>query len=284
MGQALSTLRMLIVALLALSACAAPGVAASPSQAPATTPAATATPSREPDPLAVPTVDALFPVDAGGRRIALRCWGDGRVVILEGGGDSNIDQFGASQLTRELAKQARVCAVDHAGTGSSDPAPDRRRTADDVVEDLRAALETAGLDPPFVVVGSSFGGMVVTHFADRFNADVSGVVTLDTPAPSNELTPENFPEGVWNHPDNTQHLDVVHGFENRFASHPPVFDAPLIIITATGGQSDVTDQAFWLQSSADARQVELPGGHEIYEDNTDGVLAEILTLLSEDPA
>jgi alpha/beta hydrolase fold len=280
----LKTLRIPVIALLALNACSAPGDGASPTQTSASRPVATAAPSSEPDPLATPTVDGLFAVGAGGRRIAGRCWGDGRVVILEGGGDSNIGQFGGSSLTRELARRARVCAFDHAGTGSSDAAPNRRRTADDVVEDLRAALEAADLGPPFVVVGSSFGGMVVTHFADRFDEDVSGVVTLDTPAPSNELTPENFPEGVWNHPANTQHLDVVHGFENRFALHPPVFSAPLIIVTATGGQSDVTDQAFWLQSSPDAHQVELPGGHEIYEDDADGVLAEILTLLSEGSA
>jgi pimeloyl-ACP methyl ester carboxylesterase len=266
---------------LALVGCSGAAPLASSSSMRSLPPTPSATPTREPDPLQTPAIDGIFPVDDAGRGIALRCWGDGPVIILEGG-DAGIGQFGNSWLARELAAHALVCAHDRAGIGSSDPAPDRRRDADDVVEDLRAALAAAGVDPPFMVVGSSFGGMVVTHFADRFDDEVSGVVTLDTPAPSLELTPENFPEGVWDHPDNTQHLDVVEGFENRFAREPPTFRAPLIVITASGGQSDTDDQAFWLQSSPDSRQVELPGGHEIYVDNVGGVVDEILSLLPAD--
>ena len=53
----------------------------------------------------------------------------------------------------------------------------------------------------------------------------------------------------------------------------------VLVVTATGGQSDVEDQAFWLDSSPDSRQIELPGGHEIYEDATEEVVAEIVALL-----
>jgi pimeloyl-ACP methyl ester carboxylesterase len=266
---------------LVLVGCSGAGPSVSSSNVPSLTLTPLGSATREPDPMQTPAIDGSFPVDDSGRQIALRCWGEGPVVILEGG-DAGIGQFSNSWLARELAADTLVCAHDRAGIGSSGPAPDRRRGADDVVEDLRAALAAAGVDPPFIVVGSSFGGMVVTHFADRFDEEVSGVVTLDTPSPSLDLTPENSPEGVWDHPDNTQHLDVVEGFENRFAREPPTFGAPLIVITASGGQSDVDDQAFWLQCSPDSRQVELPGGHEIYVDNVGSVVDEILSLLPAD--
>jgi len=71
----------------------------------------------------------------------------------------------------------------------------------------------------------------------------------------------------------------VGGFENRFARTPPHFQAPLIVVTASAGQSDVKDQHFWLQCSPHARQVELTGGHEIYQDDVEGVAAEIEKLL-----
>ena len=254
-----------------------PSEAASPSLAAPSASARASEPS-----IAEPTIDGLFEVDASGRRIAVRCWGTGPTVVLEDGGPG-ISQFSDTTLRRALGETTRVCLHDRAGIGLSDPAPDECRDADDVVDDLHAALGTAGVEPPFVLVGSSFGGMVVTHFADRFGDQVAGVVTLDTPAPSLDLTPENFPEGVCDHPANVEHLEVVAGFENRFAENPPMFDAPLIVVTASGGgQSSAGDQAFWLQTSGDARQVILAGGHEIYRDDPERVLAEILTLLPSD--
>ena len=276
---------MLLGVALALTACTAPQADA-PSPA-ATTPAslpesdhpspsASATPQA--DPLAVPSVDGLFEVEEG-RRIAVRCWGEGPVVVMEGG-DAGTDDYGQASLVRSLAAGAQVCVHDRAGIGLSDPAPDRRRDADDVVEDLRAALVEAGVEPPYVLVGSSFGGLIVTYFAERFGEDVGGVVTLDTPAPIADLTLEDFPEGAWDYPGNTQHLDVIDGFEKRFALEPPTFEAPLIIVTASDGDSDVEDQSFWLQSSPDSRQVELAGGHEIYQDAMADVAAEIRSLIS----
>ena len=271
---------------LVLTACAVPqGDAQSPasnasastaeSDLPSSPPASTP----PPDPLAVPTVDGLFAVEEG-RRIAVRCWGEGPVVVFEG--SEGIEDPGQAAFLRNLAADAQVCVHDRAGNGLSDPAPERRRDADDVVEDLRAALIEAGVERPYVLVGSSFGGMVVTYYAERFGEDVAGVVTLDTPAPSTELTPENFPEGVWDHPDNAQNLDVVGGFENRFALDPPLFDARLVVVTASDGQSDVEDQSFWLPSSPDSRQLELVGGHEIYQDAMEDVAAEVRSLLPKD--
>jgi hypothetical protein len=40
-------------------------------------------------------------------------------------------------------------------------------------------------------------------------------------------------------------------------------EAPLTVVTATAGQSSVEDQAFWLELSPQATQVELQGGHDI---------------------
>lgn len=110
---------------------------------------------------------------------------------------------------------------------------------------------------PLVLLGRSFGGMIVTHFAEMLPDDVVGVVLLDTPAPSAEFTEKSEPELVWDNPGNKEHLDVVGGFENRFAKDPPQFDAPLLLITPTQGESTAKDQRFWLQTSPDSKQVEL---------------------------
>jgi hypothetical protein len=50
------------------------------------------------------------------------------------------------------------------------------------------------------------------------------------------------------------------------------------VITATGGQSNVTDQAFWLEWSETRRQIELSGGHDVAGDRPQEVAAAILAL------
>jgi dienelactone hydrolase len=235
------------------------------------------------DPLANPAIDGNFAVAEDGRKLAMRCWGEGSpTIVLEAGHPSEgIEDFGtdARPMVEELVSHARVCAYDRAGYGRSDPAPNEPRDADDVTNDLRALLTAADVDPPYVLVGASFGGMIVTYYASLYPQEVSAVVLLDVPAPSASLTVAEVPEIAWDHPENPEHVDVVPEFESRFARRPAAFEAPLTVITATQGQSDVEDQSFWLELSPDPIQVELEGGHDIYIDDPQGVAAEIIRRL-----
>ena len=78
-------------------------------------------------------------------------------------------------FTSRLASERRTCAYDRAGYGRSDPAPDERpRQLEDVHADLQALLEAAGIEGPYVLVGSSFGGFIATTYASRFPDDVQG--------------------------------------------------------------------------------------------------------------
>jgi hypothetical protein len=260
-----------------LGGCAS-GSEPSPSDSTATSPSPSATGT--PNPMSVPSIDGTFVVADDGRKLALKCWGEGSpTIILEAGG-SGLGEFGGSfSFVSPLAAKTRVCTYDRAGSGQSDPAPNEPRDADDVNADLHALLAAASIDPPYVLVGSSFGGMIVTYYAAMFPTDVVGVVLLDTPAPSLELTLENFPEGAWDYPGNVEHLEVVTEFENRFARERLPFPAPLIVITASEGQSSVEDQSIWLDTSPQATQVELDGGHEIYRDQPSACAAEVLKLV-----
>jgi len=53
------------------------------------------------------------------------------------------------------------------------------RSAGDVVADLRALLDAAGVRPPYVLVGHSFGGLVVRLFASTVPDEVVGLVLVD---------------------------------------------------------------------------------------------------------
>jgi pimeloyl-ACP methyl ester carboxylesterase len=215
------------------------------------------TPTSVIDPAEQPTIDDSFPVASRGRQLALVCWGTGRPTVLLETGGANIEQWTGSGIVQELASRTRVCTYDRAGTGSSDAAPNKRRDADDVVTEAHALLDAAHVNGPLVLLGRSFGGMVVTHYAEVMPRDVIGVVVLDTPAPSAEFTEKSEPELVWDAPHNTEHLDVVNGFENRFANAPPHFDVPLLLITPVPGEATAKNESFWLQASPQAKQVQL---------------------------
>lgn len=130
--------------------------------APATT--APSTPTRPPDPLVNPVIAGRFAM-ADGRKLAIKCWGEGSpTVILEGGHPSDgLAQFEGTEFARTVASHTRTCAYARAGYGGSDPAPDEPRDADDVIRDLEELLEAAKVGGPLVLVGSSFGGMIVTY-------------------------------------------------------------------------------------------------------------------------
>jgi len=230
-------------------------------------------------------IDGRFPVSDDGRQLALSCWGQGSpTIVLEDGHPS--EQGGRFQFGRTggaflsaLVAHTRVCAYDRAGYAASDPAPNQPRTADDVIEDLHALLLAAQVTGPFVLAGSSFGGIIVTYYASQYPEDVVGVVLMDVPAPTGTLTVEEIPELAWDHPENPEHVDVIPEFESRFANERLPFDAALTVITATAGQSDVEDQSVWLELSPEATQVELVGDHNIYLSDPAGVAAEIVKLL-----
>jgi pimeloyl-ACP methyl ester carboxylesterase len=283
--QVWSPLPIFLVMLTQLAACSAVAEPSTSATSSANPPIVTPTVVPTPNPMAKPVIDGDFAVAADGRTLHVICWGKGSpTVLLETGIPSDgLQQFAAygHTFTSLLAARTRTCAYDRAGSGSADPAPNKPRSLDDVTGDLHALLAAAQINGPYVLVGSSGGGMIVTYYAAHYPDGVTGVVMLDVPAPSATLTLKEAPDLAWDSPQNHEHLDIVPGFENRLAAERFPFAAPLIVITATQGQSSVADQAFWLDWSPDASQIELSGGHEIYNSQPQAVADQILGLLTD---
>jgi steroid delta-isomerase-like uncharacterized protein len=117
-------------------------------------------------------------VDVGGHRLHLHCLGEGgpMVVIDAGVGGWSIFYRG---IQERVAAETRTCAYDRAGLGWSEPGP-APRTSARMAEELHALLDGAGLEPPFVLVGHSLGGYNARLFADRYPAEVAGVVLAES--------------------------------------------------------------------------------------------------------
>lgn len=131
-------------------------------------------------------------VDVGGYHLMLNCIGVGKpTVILEAGwSDLSVEW---RKVQPEIAKFAQVCSYDRAGYGGSDPGP-VPRTSVQIATELHALLRNAGEQPPYVLVGHSFGGYNVRVFNGLYPNEVAGIVLVDaTQEDQYELLPK-----AWN--------------------------------------------------------------------------------------
>lgn len=126
-------------------------------------------------------------VDAGGVRLHLHSSGTGGpVVVFDAalGGTS----LSWALVQPDVAAFARTCAYDRAGLGWSERGP-LPRTAGRAADELREVLDRAGEPPPYLLVGHSYGGLVMRIFAGRYRADVAGLVLVDPAHPEDWLAP-----------------------------------------------------------------------------------------------
>jgi pimeloyl-ACP methyl ester carboxylesterase len=78
-----------------------------------------------------------------------------------------------------MASFARVCTYDRAGLGWSEASP-KARTASNIVEEFRTLLTRAGVQPPYVLVGHSAGGLYMQLYAHAHPDDVAAMVLVDS--------------------------------------------------------------------------------------------------------
>ena len=134
----------------------------------------------------------LQKVDVGGHSLNLLIGGQGSpAVVFEGGFGVGIASW--STVQKEVAAFARTVSYDRAGLGQSELGP-KPRSAKQIATELHTALEKAGVKPPYVLVGHSFGGIYVRVFAEMYPKEVVAMVLLDPSLPSfNDWLKKNQP-------------------------------------------------------------------------------------------
>jgi pimeloyl-ACP methyl ester carboxylesterase len=137
-------------------------------------------------------------VSVGTHRIHIRCDGDGApAVIFDAalGGSS----LSWSLVQPSIARVARACSYDRAGFGWSEAGP-LPRTAGRIADELHALLRAASVPPPYVLVGHSYGGLVIRVFTARHPDEIAGLVLVEPAIPE-----------AWAHPTAEQQALIARG-------------------------------------------------------------------------
>jgi len=252
-------------------------------------------------------------VDIGGRCLALVEIGQGSpVVILETG--LMLGAEGWETVQRRVAQTTRVVRYDRAGRGQSDPGP-LPRTAGRMQADLHALLEMDALPGPYILVGQSFGGIVVRLFAANYPGQIAGLVLVD---PTHEdqfgliasalppAEPQESPtlasfrrfwgEDYREPANNQENIDFPASFAEVKAAEVHL-DVPLVILSSGNlhpgldghpAAAQRCREIWWelheqlTALSSDARHALVPdSGHFIQQDQPDVVAAAVLEVVDK---
>ena len=130
----------------------------------------------------------------------------------------------------------RRCIYDRANLGKSDRVSGSRTSAT-AAHDLHALLAAAGLAPPYVLIGRSFGGYNVRLFASADPSDVRGLVLVETLTPEFQdgmlalLTPEQRAQEIESFKDIEPPMDELASGPLVAAAALP--DVPLLVVAGT---------------------------------------------------
>jgi pimeloyl-ACP methyl ester carboxylesterase len=117
-------------------------------------------------------------IDIGGKRrlYLVEKGSSGPAVIFEAGiAATNLNWF---YIQEAVSRFASTASYDRGGLGWSSPAR-TTRTPSNIAAELHQLLEGAGIKPPYILVGHSFGGLVMRRFALNYPEEVSSIVLVD---------------------------------------------------------------------------------------------------------
>lgn len=116
-------------------------------------------------------------IDIDGTRLHLNAQGSGRpAVLLESGVAGTSLSWGLVQP--KIAEFTTVASYDRAGLGWSHACA-FPRTLEQMISETNQMLERAKIPPPYVLVGHSFGGLLIRAYAHFHPEQVSGLVFVD---------------------------------------------------------------------------------------------------------
>ncbi len=193
--------------------------------------------------------------DVGDHKLFLLSYGQNKpAVILESGIGEGGTMSGWNVVQKNVKNFARACIYDRAGLGQSDKGPEPRTTTQ-IAGELHILLETAKIEPPYIMVGHSMGGLHIQTYAMLYPDDIAGMVFVDpTPKELVDTLSDEVRENLISAGASQTVLDETGQGLNEsipiFKSLPDLPDVPVVVITSSyTGEGDV-DISQWEELKA----------------------------------
>ncbi len=111
-------------------------------------------------------------------------------LVFKNGSRNCIQRW--ATLLQQLPDNLNVYAYNRPGYCNSSSATTDRTSAN-LVNELRQSLRQQGLNPPYILIGHSLGGLYMQHFARQYPNEVKGLVLVDAVYPGLLKKPDEFP-------------------------------------------------------------------------------------------
>ena len=178
-------------------------------------------------------IDGVF--DVGGHGLYLNCQGSGSptIVYMHGWstGLGSLAHANGAFAQRALSDEYRVCVYDRRNVGLSETV-DAAQLPEDAIADMHGLLDAAGVEPPYVLLGASFGGLLSDLYAITYPDEVVGMVLLDSMFPDElSLDPLFAPQDrydAFDAADETESLERISHYKAMKAAADRIGDEPAI--------------------------------------------------------
>lgn len=166
-----------------------------------------------------------------------------------------------SDVITGLDNNTSVFAYNRAGYGNSSSVSSER-DGEHIVEELRALLKHNKVEPPYILVGHSLGGLYMQYYARKYPEEVTGMVLVDSTHPNqfrDNGDPENWPfftKTVFNvlmSEAAEKEFDALNATGEEVLALPTVTSMPIIILSALQPMSEHSE----LADDSNAKRVDL---------------------------
>ncbi len=218
------------------------------------------------------------------------------IVVFENGLDGRM--YWWNKIIPEISKDATSFAYNRPGYGSSDPVS-TPRDGIHIVDELRLFLRSNGLNPPYVLVGHSLGGLYMQLFSRRYPEEVAGVVLVDSTHPNqfkDKGAIDNWPAWFrmafrWYLSSTArEEMNLINATGDTILSLPPFTGKPVIVLSALHPMKErsvLADDANAKRKDVanlfpGSKQVWIDSGHAIPKEKPESVIEAIREVLNSE--
>ncbi|HNZ64367.1 MAG TPA: alpha/beta hydrolase [Smithella sp.] len=201
-------------------------------------------------------------------------------VVFENGLDGKMNWW--RRVIPDISKDATTFAYNRPGYGNSDGVSSLRDGLH-IVEELRTLLKSNGLTPPYVLVGHSYGGLLMQLFARKYPDEVSALILVDSTHPEQfkgKGARKNWPAWLrflfhlYLSSAARQEMDFISATGEQVLTLPAFSGKPVIVLSALQPLSEKGE----LADDANAKRKDIarlyPGSQQVWVDSGHGIPLE----------